>query len=427
MNSRRDFLKIGLSSAAVVSLSSSLPSFLSSFALADQIKPSALSNDNVLVVVQLSGGNDGLNTIAPVHHDAYRKARPNLQMKERAIRLNDELSLNPGLGAFKKVFDDGKLAIVNGCGYPNPNRSHFRSMEIWHTANPVESQPTGWLGHYLDHFLRGTDNPVEAMNIGAELPQALVNTGAPVPSIQSIDDFRVRTDPNSPFDAKLEQQIIRDLSEVKNATPALQFLSRQATNAIVSSEQIRRLTAAYKPDAKYPQGALGGQLRLIAQILSAGMGTRLCYCQVGGFDTHANQLYGHEQLLAQVSQAIAAFHEDLTVKGLNDKVAVMCFSEFGRRMAENNSAGTDHGAAGPMFLSGGKVKGGLYGAYPSLTELDSGDLKFTTDFRRVYSTLLDRWLNVDSKVVLGAQYESLAMLDATKATTRPVSGIVAPR
>jgi uncharacterized protein (DUF1501 family) len=409
--SRRELLKVGMSGLAVVSLSGSIPAFMSQFAFGLPATNPSVSNDNILVVVQLSGGNDGLNTVLPYSNDVYHKARKNIGIKDRFHKLNDTLALNPGMGAFKKMFDDGKLAIVNGCGYPQPNRSHFRSMEIWQTANPAESEPCGWLGHYLDHAIRGTDvdNPMRAVNIGSELPQALVAEGAPVPSIGSIEDFRIRYDPSSEFDVKAADKILRDLNAVHDQSPALQFLSRQATNAIVAADQMRSLKG-YKTDANYPYNSLGPQLRVIAQLIAGNFGTKLFYCETGGFDTHSNQLSGHEQTLAGVSNSISAFLTDLTAKGVADKVTIMCFSEFGRRVQENDSNGTDHGAAGPMFLAGGKIKGGLFGEYPSLTDLDSGDLKYTTDFRRVYATLLDKWLNVSSVDVLKNKFESMDLL-----------------
>jgi uncharacterized protein (DUF1501 family) len=283
-------------------------------------------------------------------------------------------------------------------------------MEIWQTANPTESEPCGWLGHYLDHAIRGTDvdNPLRAVNIGSELPQALVAEGPPVPSIGSIEDFRIRYDQSSEYDVKAADKILRGLNAVRDQSPALQFLSRQATNAIVAADQMRNLKG-YKTDANYPNG-LGQQLRLIAQLIAGNFGTKLFYCETGGFDTHANQTNGHEQTLAGVANSIGAFMADLTAKGIADKVTVMCFSEFGRRVQENDSNGTDHGTAGPMFLAGGKVKGGLHGTYPSLTDLDSGDLKYTTDFRRVYATLLDQWLNVSSVDVLKNRFEPMELL-----------------
>ena len=406
---RRDLLKVGLQGLSVVSLAGSMPAFLQRFAFAENAGNADVSNDNVLVVVQLSGGNDGLNTVVPLGNDAYFKARPKIAIKDRLLKLDDQLALNPGMTGFKQLFDDGKLAIINGCGYPQPNRSHFRSMEIWHTANPKKFEPCGWLGHYLDHCLKGTNSPIVAANIGSELPQALVAEGAPVPSISSLEDFRLRTDGANPLDAKLTDEFIREINAAKAESPALQYLSRQATNAIISADKIRKLSAGYKPDAVYPYGGLGPSLKLIAQMIHANFGTRLFYCQVGGFDTHANQVAGHESLLGHVATSLAAFMKDLGAKGLDNKVTAMCFSEFGRRVNQNDSNGTDHGAAAPMFVLGGKVKAGLYGTYPSLTQLDDGDLKYTVDFRQIYATILDKWLNADAEKVLNGKFTGLPL------------------
>jgi uncharacterized protein (DUF1501 family) len=206
----------------------------------------------------------------------------------------------------------------------------------------------------------------------------------------------------------------------------MQYLSRQATDAIIDADQIRKVTAAYKPDADYP-GSLGQNLKLIAQLISGELGTKLFYCQTGGFDTHANQLGQHERLLNNVAASIQAFYKDLAKKGYADKVTVMCFSEFGRRLAQNNSLGTDHGAAAPMFVAGGAVKGGLFGSYPSLTDLDDGDVKYTTDFRAVYATLLDKWLNADSDVVLKGHYDHLAFLGPVEKSRQTHGGTGAPK
>ncbi len=416
--SRRQLLKVGLTGLSVVSLSGTVPLFVSNFARAAEnpTTGTSVSNDNILVVIQMSGGNDGLNTVIPVGNDAYHKARPVIGLKEKdgLFKLNDDLSLHRGLKAMKEMYDQGQVAVINGCGYPEPNRSHFQSMAIWHTADPKGSGAHGgWLGHYLDHMVRGT-NHLTAINIGAELPQALVNDGPPVASITTLDEFRIRTDPATMFDSDMEQKIIRDLNNVRDASPALKFLSRQATNAIISSEKIRDVTEAYKPDAEYP-GGLGQQLKTIAQIISGNFGTKVYYCQIGGFDTHSNQPGQQEQLFNQLAMGIQAFMKDLTAKGLTNKVTIMTFSEFGRRIGQNDSNGTDHGTAGPMFVVGGKVKGGLHGRYPSLTDTDEGDLKYTTDFRRVYGTLLESWLNADSAQVLGNRFEPLALYDGVKA------------
>jgi uncharacterized protein (DUF1501 family) len=409
--SRRNLLKVGLSTLPIISLSGTIPAFVSQLAFAEQTKRPGLSNDNILVVLQLTGGNDGLNTVIPYADDAYYRARPKIGLKKEVVlRLNDHLGLHSGLSVLKALYDQGHMAVINGCGYPSPSRSHFRSMEIWHTANPKESQTAGWLGHYLDHAARGGQGPVSALNIGTELPQALVNEGAPVPSIDKLDDFRLKSNPSS-AEGKREREIVMELNKsAGEQSLAHKFLARQATNAILATEKVHDVAQQNPAGVYYGNEGLGSQLQLIASLIGANSGTRLFYAQFAGFDTHAGQLGTHDQLFAQLGQALSAFHQDLTSKGLVEKVLVMTFSEFGRRVAENSSQGTDHGAAAPMFVLGGKVKAGIYGKMPSLTDLDDGDLKYTTDFRRVYTTLLDQWLNADSAKVLGAKFEPVAFL-----------------
>jgi uncharacterized protein (DUF1501 family) len=405
--SRRDLLKVSLSGAAVVSIGSTIPAFLTRFALADTPATNPVARDNILVVVQLSGGNDGLNTVIPIGDDVYHKSRQVIGIKDRSLMLDDTLALNPSMTAFKELFSQGKLAVINGCGYPQPNRSHFRSMEIWQTADPINFQTSGWLGHYLDHMVRGTDQSLTAINVGSQLPTALVTDGAPVPSIQAIADFGLVADQGIiARDVAAENKLIAAMNAVREETPALQFLTRQATNAIVSAAEIHRLTNNYKPDVAYP-GGLGQSLRLIAQLIAGNLGTRLYYCEIGGFDTHSAEEPQHSQLLGAVASSISAFHKDLAAKRIDDKVVVMCFSEFGRRVEQNASNGTDHGTAAPMFVSGGAVKGGLYGRYPSLADLDAGDLKYTTDFRRVYATILEKWLSADSAAVLQNSFQPM--------------------
>src|SRR3954469_24265099 len=240
--SRRNLLKVGLSSLPVISLAGTMPAFVPQFAFAEGAKRPDQSNDNILVVLQLTGGNDGLNTVIPTDNDAYYRARPKIGIKRNlAARLDDHFGLNPSLNLLKNIFDQGHLAIVNGCGYPKPNRSHFRSMEIWHTANPVKSEPTGWLGHYLDHAARGGLAPVFPLNIGAELPQALVAEGTPVPSIEKLEDFRLKSNLSSK-EAKRERQLVMDLNTpTDDQSPALKFLARQATNAIIATDKVHNL------------------------------------------------------------------------------------------------------------------------------------------------------------------------------------------
>ena len=440
--SRRDFLKLGFGGLGVVCLGGSVPLFVPRFALAEQAGGTPVGNDNILVVVQLSGGNDGLNCVVPTRDDLYFKARPQLALREKLHGLSDDYALNPGMGGFKSLWDEGQLSVVHACGYPKPNRSHFESMAIWHTADPAGLRDgTGWLGHTLDHLRRGTtadnaagsgdhgtddhghdpahdpadENPLLGVNIGDELPQALVTPGAPVPSIRTVGDFQFRTDDGTRFDSDLEMEIVRELNRPEafaaDPNPAARFLARQTVAALASADQVKRLTGGYTADAEYRNG-FAEQLKTIAQLIDGGLGTRVFYCQQGGYDTHSNQPQGHETQLKEVSDGVAAFLKDLKAKGHADRVTVMVFSEFGRRVAQNASNGTDHGTAGPMFLAGAKVKAGFHGTPASLAEgdLDNGDLSFTTDFRRVYADVLKTWLNVDPASVLGEPFEPIGVL-----------------
>lgn len=426
--SRRDLLKVGLGALPAITIGGSVPFLVPRFAFADGDTPDTpVPKDNILVVVQLSGGNDGLNTVIPVGHDSYNKARPKLAISERVHKLDDDYALNPGLTAFKQFYDEGQLAIVHGCGYPQPNRSHFESMAIWHAAKTDGGGGAGWLGHYLDHVVRGTqdrsiaNNPLNAVNIGREVPMALVSRDVTVPSVDSLNDFGLRFDDASTYDADLEKKIIVELQKYQGENPALDYLGRQAADAIVSADEIRNVANQYQPDADYP-GNLGQRLRLIAQLICGNFGTRVFYCEIGGFDTHANQQQQHENLLKNVGDGIKAFYDDLGKKGIADKVTTMVFSEFGRRVEQNANDGTDHGAAGPMFVVGPKVRGGFHGEHPSLDKLDRGDLAFTTDFRRVYASMLKGWLNADPKAVLGEEFGVLPLLSTISAdapTTQP--------
>ena len=414
-NSRRDFLKVGLAGVPAMILGGSLPTLVSKFAFAQDAVGTAVPKDNILVVVQMSGGNDGLNTVVPFKHDVYQKLRPRLALKDGLHQLSDEIALNPGLVSFKKLFDDGMLGVVHGCGYPDANRSHFESMAIWHAAKTDGGDGSGWLGHYLDHLARGTqskdiaNNRLNAVSIGREVPMALVSPTQTVPSIDSLDDFGLRFDEQSKYDQNLEKQIIIELQKYQGENPAMEYLSRQAADAIVSADEIRSAAGKYRPEADYGQG-LGQRLKLVAQLICGDFGTKVFYVEVGGFDTHANQQQQHEQLLKQVGDSIKAFYDDLGAKKIADKVTTMVFSEFGRRVEQNANDGTDHGAAGPMFVVGPKVKPGLHGAHPDLAALDNGDLKFTTDFRTVYAGLLKDWLNSDPTDVLRGEFEPMSLI-----------------
>ena len=420
-HTRRDIMKVGLGGLGMLSLGGAAPLLVPKMAHAKLAAGTNVSNDNVHVVVQLSGGNDGLNTVIRPS-DEYAKARPKLHLTENLHKLKDDVFLNPGLSGFKSMWDAGQLGVVPAAGYPDANQSHFESMAIWHTADPSRSDPKGWLGHYLDHLARGTTpeaadgfggvGGMPAVNIGAEVPQALVNEGPPVASIERLEDFGLVFDDRTNFDAPVEEEIIKQLLKTAPADdPKLAYFAKQANNAIVNSQDIQAAANQYEPDAEYPRG-LGDRMKLIARLIAGDFGTRVFYVQLGGFDTHANQMQQHENLLRQLGDSLAAFHKDLTAKGLGGKVTTMVFSEFGRRVKQNDAQGTDHGTAGPMFFLGDGVNGGVHAPMPDLNAeaLANDNLVHQTDFRRAYATVLDQWLNSDSKTVLRGDYEHLPLI-----------------
>ncbi|MBI1372381.1 MAG: DUF1501 domain-containing protein [Phycisphaera sp.] len=415
---RRDFLKTSVGSTALVSLASSVPLFMrDAAALAAPSK-----GDNVLVVIQMSGGNDGLNTVVPYADDAYARNRNTLRLSPNGVhKIDDYIGLHPSLDNLFKLLDANQLAILQGVGYPNPNRSHFESMDIWQTARVdmteanagLGGRRTGWIGRYLDTTAAaGLDVP--ALHIGGgRQPLALAGEQARAASVQSMDAFKLDTG----GDTSLRQSIERIAAVPRgNANPGeagddlLGFLQRSTVGALASSQRVHDALARYDNRAAYPGTALAQQLRTVAQLIDAGMGTRVYYLELGGFDTHANQAPQQAGLLRELGDAIGAFMADLTARGHADRTLLMTFSEFGRRVKENASQGTDHGVAAPMFLAGGRVTPGLVGKHPSLTDLTDGDLIHHTDFRRVYATILRDWLGAKPAPVLLGEYEPVVFL-----------------
>jgi uncharacterized protein (DUF1501 family) len=400
LHTRRDFIARGLGFAAA---SLTIPSWLDRSVLGAN---AADPNGRILVVLQLSGGNDGLNTVVPYSSDDYHRARPELRFApDKVLKINGDIGLHPGLAAFKGLYDDGHAAIIQGVGYPNPNRSHFRSMEIWHTCSDSDKyEKYGWIGRYFDNECKGADSPASGVAFGSETPQAFNNRSGRGITFASPESFRWQPSARDKS-ASAEMAAYRALNTV--SADKADFLTRTAMNAQVTSDRVREIAASYKPKASYPENSLASNLRHIAGMIAGGLGSRIYYAQIGGFDTHTGQLERHARLMDQVAGGVAAFYNDLKAQGLADRVLLMTFSEFGRRVTENASAGTDHGVAGPLFIVGGSVKPGLYGKYPSLTDLDQGDLKASTDFRQVYATVLENWLAVKAEPILGRQFEKI--------------------
>ena len=373
-------------------------------------------DDRVLVVLELVGGNDGLNTVLPLEDAAYARARPRLSaVRKGAHALERGLALHPALGKLHRRTQTGGLAIVTGVGYPQPDRSHFRSRDIWHTADPthqkVDNDTTGWLGRAADQLAAtGAGVPAAAVG-GLEVPLALRARRVTVPSLERVEDFQWlaagRSGPIGPGAAVREVLAAGERSVA--SSDLARFVGDVARSGAALADDLQQALRRYRPRAKYPATELARDLQLTAQLAVAGFGTRLVHVALSGFDTHARQLPTHAGLLRQLDGGLDAFLNDLDQHGLGERVTVLVHSEFGRRVRENASQGTDHGAAGPVFVAGGAVRGGLIGAAPNLAELDDGDLVAEIDFRRVYASLLG-WLGVDSKAVLGREFEPLALV-----------------
>lgn len=410
---RREFLARGLTLAAATA---TIPTFLNRTGLLLAAPDGAVAgaggrDETILVVIQLGGGNDGLNTVIPHAQDRYYSARPTLAIpKEKTLKLNEELALHPNLEGLKGLYDDGELAIIQGVGYPNPDRSHFRSMEIWHSAVAEGFETRGWIGRMFDHacangHLKEKCTPTLAVNIGETLSPAIQGTAAVGIALRDPEQFHRMTQVYSKSGIAAEEK-----KAAAGSGSALDFLRRTALNAEVSAENIRRSVRSVQARTDYPKEPFAQGLKLISAMIAGGMDTRVYYISLTGFDTHANQPGAHERLLKTLAEGIAAFQKDLEAFGQAERVLGFTFSEFGRRVAENGSRGTDHGQAAPMFLFGKPIRPGIVGAHPSLEKLANGDLAFHTDFRQVYATVLDRWLRVDSRIVLGAEYAALPIL-----------------
>lgn len=399
MRNRRDFLKV-IGAASAVSFGTNLPGVWSRCFAAE--KPPA--NDRVLVLIQLAGGNDGLNTAVPIRDDAYYRARPALAVgQDAALPLNDRLGLHPSLESFRKLWDANRLAVVEGVGYPQPDRSHFRSMDIWHSAQPKDEYPTtGWLGRGFDLLADRRDDAREAACIGLQKqPLACLGAKSIPPTIQRLEEFRLVHRPG--HDQGVDSPAWSASAKTADAAGDLAFLQQSAVATLASAQRLEKLSD-YRPAVDYPGTGLGQRLKLVAQMIAADLPTRVFFVSLDGFDTHAQRLPGHAALLRELSDAVAAFLQDLDEQHATERVVVATFSEFGRRLAENGSLGTDHGAASVLFAVTPPGHGGCYGSPPSLTDLDDGDPKFTTDFRQVYATLLDRWLEIPSRPVLGEDF-----------------------
>lgn len=393
MLTRRNLLK----RSSLLALAPAVPGFLARLARAAEAK----SDGRVLVVIQLGGGNDGINTVVPYADDGYAKHRDKLRLPVAQLhKLDDCVALHPAMKAMAELFESQRLAVVQGVGYPNPNRSHDVSMAIWQTArfDPADHKSYGWLGRALDESAERRAGPSSLLVGDDALPVAILGRKAVAGSFSRLDELSVQND------------AARAAAAAESAVDGLDdFVRRSALDAYATADAVNAAVSRQKSKANYPASKLGEHLSTIARLIEAELPARVYYAVQSGYDTHSVQLQTHSQLLRELSQALKAFLDDLAASKLTERVLVMTFSEFGRRVAENASAGTDHGTAAPMFLAGGGVRPGLHGAAPSLVDLLDGDLKMSLDFRSVYATVLDHWLRLSPEPILAGRFERLPL------------------
>jgi len=381
-----------------------------------------------LVVLQLTGGNDALNTVVPYANPLYYDQRPTVRIPEdQVLPIDDHYGFHPSMAALKPFWDQGKMAIVNGIGYPKPDYSHFRSMDIWYTAQPETMATDGWLGKLVRGLDPKADNVLTAVSFGRGLPRALSLAGVPVASVAELDSYGLLTNLSSVAQRQAALEVFswmyddgwndESLPAVPTRHPhdpvgeVLRYMGQTGLDAQKGAAILHTAVEQYRSSVSYPKTSIGQSLRGVAQVKLADLGTRVFYTAHNGFDTHGTQLAVHAQLWREVSEAVAAFFEDLRVHGAADDVIMLLWSEFGRRVRDNGS-GTDHGAGGVAFMLGDAVKGGMYGEYPSLRDgdLTLGNLTYTNDFRSTYSTILERWFGVEAKPIVNGTFESLAFV-----------------
>jgi len=395
MPTRRDFLRL----SSLLALTPAVPAFLArSLAAAPPER-----DKRILVVVQLDGGNDGINTVVPFADEGYAKHRRQLRLpKDQVVKLTDSVGLHPALRELGKRFEAKQLAIVQGVGYPNPSRSHFESMAVWQTArrDPEEHKGLGWLGRGFDDGPNIGQHSVAAFVGGGGFPLALRSRRSTASALTRPEDLLLAPDARP------------QLEPTGDADDLLAYARRMAVQGQATAERMRDVVKPQASGANYPSNELAEHLKLIARVIKAELGTRVFYTSQGSYDTHAGQYGSHFRLLSDLGGALHAFLTDLEAARLAERVVVLCFSEFGRTVIENGSGGTDHGTAAPVLLLGPAVRGGLVGATPSLTDLDPkhGDLKVSHDFRQVYRTLLEDWLDLPAEAALGAKFEKLPLL-----------------
>ena len=410
MQTRRKFIQ----RTALVSLAPCIPTFIPKSLGA--AKPS--SDDRILVVIQMDGGNDGLNTVIPFKDARYAEVRKELRIPEKEIhKLSDEIGLHPSMKTIAELFKEGRMSVIQGVGYPNPNRSHFESMAIWQHArlDVTQHDSIGWLGRTTDTWYPKNTNGPDSVYVGSEsIPVALRGRRSEAMSLSEESDLLLNAtvaEERQPLRGLNESQKQLGAGPGKIADDLSIYVQRSLDSSFESARHFAETSrSASTSEVAYPVSELARKLHLVSRLIQLDGGARIYYVSQPGYDTHSAQLYTHQRLLREFSQGLKAFLDDLKVAKLDQQVAVMAFSEFGRRVQENGSAGTDHGVAGPMFLAGGAVRNGIVGSHPSLTDLDDGDLKTSIDFRQIYSSVLSDWLGVSADVI-GTKSDGLKLFD----------------
>ncbi len=407
-STRREFLRFGTRGIGLLAFSRFAPSFLVESVAAET--PRAEKDRSILVLIQLAGGNDGLNTVVPYSDPNYRRLRPTLGLpSEQLVHINDRLALNSACTPLHRLLQEGRLGIVQNVGYPNPNRSHFRSTEIWETASDsTQFLPTGWLGRFFDNTCQSLSHGDPCgVNISNEVPQSFLAT----------QDHPTYSFPANGRGGRGRRESLPLLESMLQVPAGLDhehdnagYLRHTMMDALVTEKRFQGFLTSYQPGGEYPASPFAKSLRNVAALIAAGVATRVYYVSLTGFDTHANQLNTQNNLLRQLSEGLAAFQRDLESKKLDGQVLTMTFSEFGRRPSENESKGTDHGTAAPLFIMGSHIKAGLHGQAPDLNLARNQDMQHSTDFRQVYSTVLDKWLGCKSTAILGHNYQPLGFM-----------------
>ena len=369
--------------------------------------------DPVLVVLQLTGGNDYLNTVIPYSNPLYRDNRPAVGVAEgRELQLDDKVGFHPEMAPIKNLYDQGQMAVIHGVGYPDSPRSHFRSMDIWHTCEPDKLGTEGWLGRATKDIDPNKENVLTTVSFGAALFRALVMPGVPVACVDDLDSYGLLPGITEQQQrSKILDRFARLYSPVMGSSSVMDYLGQTGLDTLEGADILKEAPKMYSSTVEYPDTSIGAKLRGISQIHQAGFGTRILYCDHGSFDSHSNQVGMHDKLWKDTSEAVECFFDDLKEHDAADNVVMLMFTEFGRRVHDNGS-GTDHGAGGAAFVIGDAVKGGQYSEYPSLesNQLEQGDVVPNHDFRSIYSVLLEDWMGLDAKPIVEGSFEKLPFL-----------------